>query len=94
MIPATNYTPNALQVLGASLLAQLVAVQAANPAQYRWGAQDAPAVAAKMVDQVRDGGIRTVSIDGPAWKATLRSLGLKPTYKAIEEFLAGGAVAA
>lgn len=32
------------------------------------------------------GNIRTVNIDSPAFKATCKTLGIKCTYKAIEEF--------
>ncbi len=31
--------------------------------------------------------IRGVSIDGAAFKATFKKLGIKPTYKAVDEFL-------
>lgn len=31
--------------------------------------------------------IRGVAIDGAAFKLTFKKLGIKPTYKAIEEFL-------
>lgn len=84
---ATNFAPSALAKLHSIYLPELIAARAAAPEKYRWAASQAPEMASRMLDQIVQSGVHSVSIDGLAWKATCKKLGLKPTYKALEQFL-------
>lgn len=68
---------------------QLRAAHAADPARFRWPVEDAGKHAANMVMAMRQT-VRGVSLDGPAMKAVLKSLNIKPTYKALADYLTGG----
>ena len=61
-----------------------------NPADYMYGPDQVPAVAAKMRAAWERG---TASKHGSACAATCRELGIKHTYKAIREFMAAASVA-
>lgn len=72
MLTATSdCAPSALSILHSTYLPHLIAARANQPEKYRWEAADAPLIAAKLFDQIAASGIHSVSIDGPAWKATL-----------------------
>lgn len=43
----------------------------------------------KMLNAIKAHGIKAVNIDGEGFKRTCRSLGIKKTYKAIDEYLHG-----
>lgn len=60
---------------------------AAAAGLYRWSESQADVVASKMVAAITTNGLRTVSIDGPAFKAVCKKLGIKQTYKAVEAYL-------
>ena len=54
------------------------------PNEYAWPVENAPAVAAKMLEAIKRG---SYNKDSRAIKATCKTLGIKHTYKAIDEYL-------
>jgi hypothetical protein len=58
------------------------------PSEYRWPFKDVPVVAAKMLDAVKRGSFNK---DSRAIRATCKRLGIKHTYTAIRDYLAGTA---
>ena len=73
----------------------LIAAVQDNPSNYMLGRLGAPSdpveyansTADKMLARVKETGMMTVSKDGEGWKRTCKELGIKHTYKAIEEYL-------
>jgi hypothetical protein len=55
---------------------------------YRWPITSLPKIVGDMRSSLEAGQMRSVSIDGAAWKAALKELKIKPTYKALAEYLA------
>jgi hypothetical protein len=53
---------------------------------YAWPAEDVPKVAAKMIAAVAD---RCYNKEGRAMQETCKVLGIKHTYKAINDFIEG-----
>lgn len=74
----------------AILGAQLQAAHAAKPERYRWSASEAPAMAQRMMQVVRDSGVNALDIKGVSLAATMKALQIKPTYKALKDYLTGG----
>jgi len=54
------------------------------PEEYVWPVENVPTVAKKMLDAVVK---NSYNKDGRAFKATCKQLGIKYTYKAIDEYL-------
>jgi hypothetical protein len=61
-----------------------------RPDDYRYPVEKVPEVASRMRNGVEAG---RASIEGPAFRATCKELGIKQTYKAIYEFLGTPAAA-
>lgn len=76
---------------GDTMRAALIECRQTKPEVYRWPAEQADSIAGKIIATVAAGKIRTTIIDGPAWKITAKRLGIKPTYKAFDALLNGGA---
>lgn len=56
----------------------------AQAGEYKWGPDHAPVVAELMIKAIDDG--RKVDLNGPAWRATTKELGIKHNHKAIVAF--------
>lgn len=79
-----RYVPERLAQLQAAYIPALTAAMAKNPADYIAGPADL--IVGRMCDAIEARGIGAVNL-GPALKSALRSLGVKPTYKAAEAWL-------
>lgn len=83
------YDPARLETFHRHYAIALAQSVAQDPGRYAWPAEQAPQVAQRFVTTIANGGAGAVSLSGDAAKATLRTLSIKPTYKALEEYLRG-----
>jgi len=60
-----------------------------TPEKYGYPKEKAKSFVEKVKKSVSEIGIQGVNIDSEAFKKTAKEFGIKPTYKAIEEFLVG-----
>lgn len=69
---------------------KLAAMVAANPAAFRWPASELEIVVSRMRNAMIRYGVSSVDIlSSPAWRDTLKELGLKVTYIALRQWLKG-----
>jgi len=55
-----------------------------HPDEYVWPIEELPAVLERMFKAIEK---MSFNKDGTAWKNTFKELGIKPSYKALEDFL-------
>lgn len=87
----STVNPARLRELKTTLAATIRAVHAEDPNYYAWPASQMTAVIGKMhavIDNAQ--GLRNINIDSRTFQRCAKQLGIKNTYKAWAEWLAGG----